>query len=92
MKIEDRLSLVKHAPDKDSHLEIVSTDRCLKCSSRPCLYFCPAGVYRWDENANKVNVAYEGCFECGACRIACPHENISWRWPRGGCGVAYRFG
>ena len=92
MRIEDRLSLVKYTPDKVSHLVIKSAKTCLSCEDRPCLYFCPASVYRWDETEEKITVAYEGCFECGACRIACPYDNIDWRLPRGGFGVAYRYG
>ena len=47
-----------------------------------CLYICPANVYRADDN--RISVAYEGCLECGSCRIACPHLNIEWRFPTGG--------
>ncbi|MBU1208420.1 MAG: hypothetical protein KKH04_16085 [Proteobacteria bacterium] len=32
---------------------------------------------------NLISVAYEGCLECGSCRIGCPHLNIEWRFPRG---------
>lgn len=92
MKVEDLLFLVKQNPDKVSHLEIISVEACGKCELKPCLYFCPAQVYSWEETEQAIAVAYEGCFECGACRMACPADNIGWRYPRGGCGVAYRFG
>ena len=32
------------------------------------------------------------CIECGTCRILCPYYNVSWKYPRGGFGVAYKFG
>ncbi len=92
MKIEERLALVKHSPDNVSHLLIKSADACRDCEERPCLAFCPAAVYTLNESEQAIVVAYEGCLECGACRLACPHDNIEWRWPRGGCGVAYRYG
>ena len=92
MKIEDRLFLVKFNADKTSHLKIVSYDVCRSCEPKPCLSFCPASVYAWDEEERMVTVAYEGCFECGACRVGCPEFNIDWRYPRGGYGVAFRFG
>ncbi len=92
MKIEDRLFLVKFNPDKESHLVIKDRKTCLHCEFTPCLYFCPAQVYEWDEEQQIVTVAYEGCFECGACRTGCPYLNIDWRYPRGGHGVAFRYG
>ena len=92
MKIEDRLFLVKFKPDEISHLVIKNQDVCRQCQSKPCLYICPADVYGWDENLEIVTIAYEGCFECGACRIGCPSFNIEWRYPKGGYGVGYRYG
>ncbi len=92
MKIEERLALAKHIPDKVSHLEIISVETCRHCAKKPCLTFCPATVYHWDDGEEQITVAYEGCFECGACRLVCPHDNIAWAWPRGGFGVAYRYG
>jgi len=92
MRIEDRLFLVKYNPDKVSHLRIIDPAACEKCAHKQCIAFCPANVYEWDESEKAITIAYEGCFECGACRIGCPDLNISWRYPRGGCGVAFRFG
>jgi len=92
MKIEDRLYLVKFKPDKVSHLKIIDREVCRKCEFKPCLFFCPAEVYSWDDETTQVNIAYEGCFECGACRIGCPYANIDWRYPRGGFGVTFRYG
>jgi len=53
---------------------------------------CPAGTYRWDEDERAIRVSFENCLECGACRLACPHANISWRYPMGGLGICYRYG
>ena len=61
-----------------------------RCAGQPCLYFCPANVYRLENG--RIGVAWEGCVECGSCRVACPHLNIEWRFPTGGCGVSLRFG
>lgn len=93
MKIEDRLFTVKFVPDEVSHLEIKDSRVCREeCLHKPCTTFCPARVYQWDELEKVITVGYEGCFECGACRVGCPYLNISWRYPRGGYGVSYRFG
>ena len=40
----------------------------------------------------KISVGYQACVECGSCRIGCPHANVDWTLPRGGYGVAYKFG
>jgi Fe-S-cluster-containing hydrogenase component 2 len=40
----------------------------------------------------RISVAYEGCLECGSCRIACPHLNIEWRFPTGDAGSATSLG
>ncbi|MGE5576188.1 MAG: ferredoxin family protein [Syntrophothermus sp.] len=89
--IEDKLFLVKFKPDDRSHL-IVDPDHCKECKGRPCTMFCPAQVYHWDESEQKMLVAYEGCIECGSCRIGCPDLLVEWRYPRGGFGVQYKFG
>ena len=91
MKLEDKLFLDRFRVDTESHLKIIDGDRCLKeCKDKPCVNFCPANVYRWE--ADRVSVNYEGCLECGSCRIACPYLNIEWRFPRGGYGISHKFG
>jgi ferredoxin like protein len=34
----------------------------------------------------------EGCLECGTCKVVCDRDAVSWRYPRGGYGVRYRWG
>ncbi|HWR57220.1 MAG TPA: 4Fe-4S dicluster domain-containing protein [Negativicutes bacterium] len=64
-----------------------------RCSLRSCLRICPAEVYQWnDEVSAEILVQYVQCIECGACRIACPCENIYFDYPRGGFGVIHRYG
>jgi len=90
MKLEDKMFLTNFKRDEKSHLE-VDNEICRNCRERPCLTFCPAGNYVEEEDG-KIVVSYEGCFECGTCRIACPLKAIKWSYPRGGFGVCYRFG
>jgi ferredoxin like protein len=91
MKIEDKLFLDRFKVAEESHLRIVDGEKCSKeCPDQPCLYFCPAYVYRLE--GDHISVNYEGCLECGSCRIACPHLNIEWHFPKGGYGVSHRFG
>ncbi|PZN07073.1 4Fe-4S dicluster domain-containing protein [Thermaerobacter sp. FW80] len=93
MSIQDKLYLDRFNADKQSHLFIIDPDVCLtKCPEQYCTKFCPAHVYEWDPEAQKILVGYEGCVECGTCRIGCPFRNIKWLNPRGGYGVQYRQG
>jgi ferredoxin like protein len=39
-----------------------------------------------------VTFSYEGCLECGSCRISCPQGAIHWVYPRGGFGICYQYG
>ena len=57
-----------------------------------CTTVCPAKVYEWEGAHKKIIVNYENCIECGACRMLCPFLNIDCDWPRGGFGVAYKYG
>ncbi|MCL4534946.1 MAG: 4Fe-4S dicluster domain-containing protein [Bacteroidetes bacterium] len=92
MKIEEKLFLTSFKPDESaSHLIVRFQEVCASsCEGRPCTSFCPAHVYEWE--GDHISVAYNGCLECGACRIGCPFGNIEWRYPRGGFGVQYRYG
>lgn len=90
MSIEERLSLVVFNVDEEPHI-IVDTTQCDNCEIKPCLYVCPANLYILDENG-KIRFNYEGCLECGSCRIVCPNKAINWNHPRGGFGVQFRYG
>ena len=53
---------------------------------------CPAGCYAVTESG-KVEVAADGCLECGTCRIVTKDTGeVEWNYPRGGFGVLYKFG
>ena len=53
---------------------------------------CPAGCYTLNE-AGKVEIAPDGCFECGTCRVMCEAAGeLEWNYPRGGYGVLFKFG
>ena len=89
-KIEDKLYTTRYRVDHNTHLKIADMEVCRKCEGKPCTIFCPAKVYIWDEDL--IRVVYEGCLECGSCRIGCPYFNITWNFPRGGYGVQHKFG
>lgn len=90
LSIQDRLGLNTYIIDREPHI-IVDTTICETCIEKPCIYFCPAGLYTLDESG-KIRFNYEGCLECGTCRIACPHGAVKWSYPKGGKGVHYQYG
>ncbi len=90
--VDDLLMSLKYFIDEDkAHLRIIDQAVCARCEYKPCLYFCPVGVYT-QGNDGRIQVAYQSCVECGSCRVGCPYKNIQWELPRGGFGVAYKFG
>lgn len=90
VNIDDKLFLNSYNVDTTSHLTIKDPKVCLNCSERACTFICPAHVYEWKDG--HLTVSYEGCLECGACRIGCSHDNIDWTYPRGGFGIQFRLG
>lgn len=89
--LAEKLFLLKFRVDGESHL-ILNKSVCWECDERRCLVICPSEVYKWEEGKSEITVSYEGCLECGTCRVACPLGAIDWRNPRGGFGVSYRYG
>lgn len=88
--LREKLFRTRFKPDTETHLR-VNQDVCRECSERVCLKVCPAEVYTEGEDGLIV-VGFEGCLECGTCRIACTREAIDWINPKGGFGVCYRYG
>ena len=90
--VDDWLVSIKYFVDEEgSHLKIKEDELCARCEGKPCLYFCPVNVYTLSHDG-RIQVAYQACVECGSCRVGCPYDNIEWKLPRGGYGVAYKFG
>lgn len=53
---------------------------------------CPAGCYSLNDRG-QVEIASDGCLECGTCRVICGASgDIEWNYPRGGYGVSFKFG
>ncbi len=89
MSIEDRLYTVLYQVDRERHI-LVKTEFCAECNEKWCISICPAQCYKFVEG--KLEFAYEGCLECGACQKACDKGAIDWKYPRGGLGVHFRYG
>jgi ferredoxin like protein len=73
------------------HLRIRDAAVCLRCEAKECTFACPAENYRVEDDG-RVSLQWEGCLECGTCRVICPHANVCWKYPDGGYGVRYRYG
>ena len=91
MTVDDKMATVIIKVDKEAHI-VVDKDQCQKCTGRPCLTICAAENYKWDEKNDGLIFNYEGCLECGACRIICPLDAINWSYPKHGFGVRFQFG
>lgn len=89
MNIDDLLATIKYKPNNISHL-IPNQNECKNCTNRVCEHICPAKVYEWDPDKEKLIVTFENCLECGACRIACPLNAIDWNYPKATKGITFK--
>ncbi len=91
--LERKLSLNAYNVDPNRvHIWIIDSDTCLQCERQQCINCCPAACYAPLEDG-RVLFSYEGCVECGTCRIVCDeYENVGWTYPTAGHGIQYRFG
>ena len=89
MKVEDKLAANKFDVDKEVHIRLLE-DTCQNCEEHPCLYACPAKCFKLSED--HITYSYEGCLECGSCRIVCDKEAVEWTLPRAGFGICYQYG
>ena len=89
MKVEEKLALNKFEIDREVHIT-VDESKCRDCKTNVCVYSCPADCYTVRDG--HVTFSYEGCLECGSCKLACDQGAIKWVNPRGGFGICYQFG
>jgi ferredoxin like protein len=90
--VPERLARNHYELDEDtSHIE-VDQEAARRTGAGPLLVaICPAHVYRLDADGT-VGVEYAACLECGTCLAVALAGVLSWHYPRGGCGVAFREG
>jgi ferredoxin like protein len=89
MNIEAKLALDTFRVDDEAHIVIDQQICARACTTRSCLFVCPADLYCLDGEA-RITVNWEGCLECGTCMISCEPGALSWQYPRSGFGVQYR--
>jgi electron-transferring-flavoprotein dehydrogenase len=87
------MASTEHREEQPSHLTIldpkICVDKCTAKFNRPCITFCPAGVYETVHDevkpANPSN-----CLHCKTCQRKCPFDNIRWTVPEGTGGPRYK--
>ena len=89
MRLEDILINNVWDVDYEPHI-VVDSGKCAICDSKPCINLCPAGCFTL--LGSKIVFSYEGCLECGTCRVVCPKGAVQWNYPLSGRGIHYRFG
>lgn len=82
------LTTVRHQVAPTPHIE-VDAQACARCAEHGCLYYCSAHCFTLEDG--EITFRYEGCLECGTCRVMCP-QAVRWDYPNGGLGVAFRIG
>jgi len=90
LKAEEKLSINKFIVNKESHI-ILNSAICQKCMDRPCLNICPAKCFK-EVSDKRIICSFEGCLECGSCRLICEKGAINWDFPEGGFGICYEYG
>jgi len=83
----------EHREEQPSHLSIINRNICAQqCApefGRPCITFCPAGVYETiGDTLMPANAS--NCVHCKTCQRKCPFDNIRWTVPEGGGGPRYK--
>ena len=87
--IEDKLAVNKYDIDDEVHIRI-EEEICEKCDTHACVSTCPADCFKTAEG--HITFSFEGCLECGSCRIICEEGAIVWTLPRAGFGICYQYG
>jgi ferredoxin like protein len=92
VNVEEKLYNNRYLVDSGRpHIKIKPHDKPSK-ALLSLTHTCPAGCYSLNDKG-QVEIAVDGCFECGTCRIVTAQTGeIEWNYPRGGFGVLYKFG
>lgn len=90
MSVNESLARNVYHPAAGSHIQLrenLSEEQILLLQK-----ICPAGLFTPD-SAGRVNVHFQGCLECGCCRLlAEPSALAGWHYPPSGAGLTLRFG
>ena len=90
--VAERLNAnVYNLDEEESHI-VVDQDVARRTGTgRLLVRVCPAHVYS-EQADGSIGVEYAACLECGTCLAVAAPGALTWRYPRGGFGIAYRKG
>lgn len=90
--VAERLNAnVYNLDEEESHI-VVDQDVARRTGTgRLLIRVCPAHVYS-EQADGTIGVEYAACLECGTCLAVAAPGALTWRYPRGGFGIAYREG
>ena len=87
------MARVEHREEQPCHCIVLDESICLeKCPDafgRPCITFCPAGVYELIHDQMKP-ANPSNCLHCKTCQNKCPYDNLRWTTPEGAGGPRYK--
>ena len=91
MSIDDKLGVNRfHADDNYAHI-LLNEDCTDQKEMEKVVMACPAQLYHLENGKLRFN--YEGCLECGTCRVLVGKTVLKqWNHPMGGMGIEFRMG
>jgi ferredoxin like protein len=90
--VAERLARNTYALDEgECHIEVNQDVARRTGTGKLLVRVCPAKVYG-EAADGTITVAYAGCLECGTCLVVAAPGALTWHYPRGGFGIAYREG
>ena len=92
VKVEEKLFQNRYLVDEGHPHVCVTEGKEATPALKAIISCCPAGCWGLTEDG-KVEPTLDGCLECGTCRILTAQDgDLNWNYPRGGFGIAYKFG
>lgn len=91
VSVDDKLGWDNfHTDESNAHIEI-DPDYKDEAEIRKVVLACPAGLYKYENG--EVTFSYEGCLECGTCRVVSGGKVVKkWNHPVGDMGITYMQG
>jgi len=87
------MARVEHREEQPCHCivrdESICLEKCPDAYDRPCIAFCPAGVYELIHGEMKP-ANPSNCLHCKTCQNKCPYDNLRWTAPEGAGGPRYK--
>ena len=91
MSLDDKLGIDRFFVDKSTPHITINKDYNDEQKIHQLVMACPAGLYQYENG--KLIFNYEGCLECGTCRVLSKGKVVdSWNHPMGGFGIEYCYG